>query len=163
MSELPHEPTRETTRVRVAVVDVDSSQRIHFTAMFRWFEVAEHALMRKIGLPYATALREYKMPRVHLDCDFRGAVVFDDLLDVEARVDRVGTSSWTIAFTARQASEGSVGSAQASAFDGAVVAEGHMTIVALDYETERPVPLPPRLRAALLGESERAGSAGGDE
>ena len=138
-------PPHETTRVRVAFVDVDSSQRIHFTAMFRWFEVAEHALMRTIGLPYATALREYKVPRVHLDCDFRGAVVFDDLLDVEARVDRVGTTSWTIAFTARQASAG--------AANGSVVAEGHMTIVALDPKTERPVTLPARLRAALLGQS----------
>ena len=133
------ETPRETTRIRVAFVDVDSSQRIHYTAMFRWFEVAEHALMRTLVLPYATTLRDYKFPRVHLDCDFRGAVVFDDLLDVEARVDRVGTSSWTVGVVARKAPE------------GAVVAEGHMTIVALDYETERPVPLPDALRAALVG------------
>ena len=127
-----------TTRVRVAFVDVDSSQRIHFTAMFRYFEVAEHALMRSLGVPYATTLRGYKFPRVHLDCDFRGAVVFDDELDVEARVERVGTTSWTDAFTARKVP------------DGAVVAEGHMTVVCLDYESERPTPLPDELRAVLV-------------
>lgn len=138
MSETP----RETTRIRVAFVDVDSSQRIHFTAMFRWFEVAEHALMRKLEIPYATALKDYKFPRVHLDCDFRGAVYFDDLIDVEARIARVGTTSWTVAFTARKPPE------------DAVVAEGHMTIVALDVETERPVPLPSLLRSALTGEGE---------
>jgi YbgC/YbaW family acyl-CoA thioester hydrolase len=126
-----------TTRVRVAFVDVDSSQRIHFTAMFRYFEVAEHELMRALAVPYATALRDVKFPRVHLDCDFRGAVVFDDLLDIEARVERVGTTSWTDRFTARQVPAGTL------------VAEGHMTIVALDFATERPTPLPDSLRAAL--------------
>ena len=136
-----------TTRVRVAFVDVDSSQRIHFTAMFRYFEVAEHHLMRTIGLPYATALRDIKAPRVHLDCDFRGAVVFDDELDVEARVERVGTTSWTDAFTARKVP------------GGEVVAEGHMTIVALDYTTERPIPLPAALRAALTGSATKDAAA----
>jgi acyl-CoA thioesterase FadM len=74
---------------------------------------------------------------VHLDCDFRGAVVFDDLLDIEARVERVGTTSWTDTFTARKVPAGTL------------VAEGHMTIVALDFATERPTPLPPELRTAL--------------
>ena len=131
---------RETSRMRVAFVDVDSSQRIHFTAMLRYFEVAEHALMRAIGLPYASVLQEYRFPRVHLDCDLRAAVVYDDELDVEARVDRVGTSSWTVRFTARKVP------------DGSLAAEGHMTIVAMDPETERATPLPTVLREALMAD-----------
>jgi YbgC/YbaW family acyl-CoA thioester hydrolase len=135
---------RETTRIRVAFGDVDGSQRIHFTAMFRYFEVAEHALMRALGLPYATTLLERKFPRVHLECDFRGAVRYDDELDVEARVERVGATSWTIGFTARQVPDG-------APEGGALVAEGRMVIVALDVETERPISLPAPLRAALEG------------
>src|SRR5690348_7901388 len=107
---------RESIRIRVAFVDVDSRQRIHFTAMFRYFEVAEHALMRAIGLPYASVLLEYRFPRVHLDCDLRAAIVYDDELDVEARVLRVGTSSWTVRFEARKVP------------DATLAAEGHMTI-----------------------------------
>jgi acyl-CoA thioester hydrolase len=131
---------RETSRMRVAFVDVDSSQRIHFTAMLRYFEVAEHALMRALGLPYATVLQEYRFPRVHLDCDFHAAIVYDDELDVEASVDRVGTSSWTVRFTARKVP------------DGTLAAEGHMTIVAMDPETERATPLPDELRQALTAD-----------
>ncbi len=127
----------ETSRVRVPFVDVDSSQRIHFTAMFRYFEGAEHALMRSRGLPYATSLRDYLLPRVHLSCDFRAAVVYDDLLDIEATVDHIGTTSWTVRFAAHKVP------------DGTLVAEGRMTIVALDPRTERPTPLPAELRAAL--------------
>jgi acyl-CoA thioester hydrolase len=132
---------RETTRIRVAFVDVDSSQRIHFTAMFRYFEIAEHDLMRAIGLPYATALQEYRFPRVHLSADFRGPIRFDDVLDIETRVERVGNTSWTLGFAVRTVP------------DATLVAEGRMTIVALDPVTERPIPLPAPLRTALEGEA----------
>jgi YbgC/YbaW family acyl-CoA thioester hydrolase len=135
-----------TTRVRVTFADVDSSQRIHFTAMFRYFEVAEHHLMRELGLPYSTFLNDIAYPRVHLSVDISGAVRYDDLLDVTARVERVGNSSWTDTFTARQATNGS------SEQPGPVVAQGRMTIVAMDPQTERSRPLPENLRRVLTGE-----------
>lgn len=134
-----------TTRIRVTFADVDSSQRIHFTAMFRYFEIAEHHLMRELGLPYSTFLTDIAYPRVHLSTDIRSAARYDDLLDVTARVERVGNSSWTDTFTARQA-------ADESGEPGRIVAEGRMTIVAMDPETERARPLPENLRRALSGE-----------
>lgn len=134
-----------TTRVRVSFADVDSSQRIHFTAMFRYFEIAEHHLMRELGLPYSTFLTDIAYPRVHLSTDIRSAARYDDLLDVTARVERVGNSSWTDTFIARQA-------ADASGEPGPIVAEGRMTIVAMDPTTERSRPLPEELRRALSGE-----------
>ena len=85
---------RATAHIRVPFVDVDSSDRIHFTAVMRYWEVAEHELMRGLGLPYSKALREVAFPRVHVSADFRGAILFDDLLDVEARVASVGRTSW---------------------------------------------------------------------
>jgi YbgC/YbaW family acyl-CoA thioester hydrolase len=132
-----------TVHVRVPFVDVDSSLRIHFTAMFRYMEVAEHALMRSLGLPYATALRTLAFPRVHLDCDFHRAIAYDDELDVTAMVERVGGSSWTVLFTALPS-----GAEQTAP----TLAVGHMTIVAMDPATERATTLPDDLRRALLGE-----------
>jgi acyl-CoA thioester hydrolase len=131
---------RATVRIRVPFVDVDSSDRVHFTAVMRYWEVAEHELMRAIGMPYATALRESACPRVHVSADFKGAIVYDDLLAVEARVAHVGRTSWTVAFTARHADAGP---------DAWVLAEGGMTIVTMDPATERPAPLPEQLRRAL--------------
>jgi acyl-CoA thioester hydrolase len=135
-----------TTRIRVPFADVDSSQRIHFTAMFRYMEVAEHELMRAIGFPYASALREVAFPRVHLECDFRGPILYDDVLDVVARVERVGTSSWTVGFTAHPAGE----PGESPATRDTTLAEGRMTIVAMDPETERATTIPRDLRRALL-------------
>ncbi|HEY7976540.1 MAG TPA: thioesterase family protein [Ktedonobacterales bacterium] len=133
---------RATIRIRVPFVDVDSSDRIHFTAVMRYWEVAEHALMRGLGLPYATALREVAFPRVHVCADFKGGILFDDELEVEARIARVGASSWTVAFTARHADAGA---------EAPTLAEGRMTIVAMDRASERAIPLPPELRHALSG------------
>src|SRR5579863_9429118 len=85
-----------TLRIRVPFVDVDASQRIHYTAWFRYMELGEHQLMRDLGIPYATsgALGEYNYPRVHLEADFAGAIVYDDQLLVEAAIERIGASSW---------------------------------------------------------------------
>jgi YbgC/YbaW family acyl-CoA thioester hydrolase len=136
---------RAMVRVRVPFVDVDSSQRIHFTAWFRYMEVAEHELMRQLGLPYASGLLEQAFPRVHLECDFHSAIVYDDLLEVEARVERVGRRSWTVACTARKVNEQQlVGSDTEEP-----VATGRMTIVAMDPETERSITLPEVLRKAF--------------
>ena len=134
---------RATARIRVPFVDVDSSDRIHFTAVMRYWEVAEHELMRSLGLPDATTLREVAFPRAHVSADFRGAILFDDLLDVEARVAHVGRTSWTVAFTARHTDAGP---------DAPILAEGRMTIVAMDPATERSTSIPDDLRAALSGE-----------
>ncbi|HEU5347626.1 MAG TPA: thioesterase family protein [Ktedonobacterales bacterium] len=130
-----------TVRIRVAFVDVDSSMRIHFTAMFRYMEVAEHELMRSLGLPYATALQSLAFPRVHLECDFQGAIRYDDELDVTARIERVGTASWTVAFAAYPPG--------AATSDAPTLATGRMTIVAMDPATERATTLPDELRRAL--------------
>lgn len=140
-----------TVRVRVPFVDVDSSDRIHFTAMMRYFELAEHAMMRAVGLPYATTLHDAAFPRVHLDVDFRAPVVFDMLLDVEVRVEHIGTTSWANVFSACRALEDTVALPNAAP-PGALVAEGHMTIVAMDPATQRPTPLPAELRRALTSE-----------
>ena len=132
-----------TVHVRVPFVDVDSSMRIHFTAMFRYMEVAEHELMRSLGLQYATSLKSYAFPRVHLECDFQGAIRYDDEIEVTARIERVGTSSWTVAFAAYPSS--------AATSDAPTLATGRMTIVSMDPATERAAPLPGELRRALVG------------
>lgn len=141
-----------TVQVRVPFVDVDASQRIHFTAMFRYMEVAEHTLMRSLGFPYATALTDLAMPRVHLSCDFLGAVRFDDVIEVEAEVVHVGRSSWTVGFTARPTQAPAHHPSAAAEPVPAVLARGRMTIVVMNPETERSRPIPEPLRRALLNE-----------
>jgi acyl-CoA thioester hydrolase len=134
--------------MRVPFHDVDSSGRIHFTAMLGYMEIAEHELRRSLGFPQATTFPGIVFPRVHVSCDYRGAIRYDDMIEIEARVERVGRSSWTVAFTARLTGDARRGE-QA---EMPVVAEGTMTMVAVDPATERAMPLPEELRAALSRE-----------
>ena len=133
--------------MRVPFHDVDCTGRIHFTAMLRYMEIAEHELRRSIGFPQATSFPHIAFPRVHVACDFRGAIRYDDELTIEARVDRVEHSSWTVAFIASITKEAYSGEEKAIA---PIVAEGQMTMVAMDAATERAIPLPGELRSAFL-------------
>ena len=133
-------------RIRVPFHDVDSTGRIHFTAMFRYMEIAEHELRRSIGFPQATSFPDIAFPRVHVACDFRGAVRYDDEVTIDAIVERVGRSSWTVAFTARVTVE--AGNKEQNEMSP-IAAEGRMTMVAMDPKTERALPLPGDLRSAL--------------
>lgn len=116
--------------------DTDASQRIHYTAMFRYFEAAEQEFLRELGLAYSTEpFRNYGFPRVHVECDFLSAIHYDDVLDVEVTVDRVGASSYTLAFGAFQGSR--------------LAAKGKITVVCLDKLTQRSIAIPETLAIAL--------------
>jgi acyl-CoA thioester hydrolase len=74
--------------LRIPFSDVDQSKRIHFTAMFRYMEVAEHELMRSIDFPFTRLFQDFEAPRVHVSCDYRAALRYDDWLAVEAYIER---------------------------------------------------------------------------
>ncbi len=141
-----------SVEIRVPFSDVDSSGRIHFTAMFRYMDIAEHELVRSIGFPRATTFLDIAFPRVHVACDFHRAIRYDDELTIEARVDHVGHSSWTVAFTARFTGEARTEAQKHVHTAGEIAAEGHMTIVAMDPQTERARRLPGDLRNALAAD-----------
>jgi acyl-CoA thioester hydrolase len=72
-------------------VDTDAGGRIHFTAVFRWVEAAETALMRRLGLMEGWA----NFPRRHVEADYLRVLVFEDEVEVRLRVERVGSTSIT--------------------------------------------------------------------
>jgi len=132
-------------QVRVPFSDVDSSQRIHFTAMLRYMEIAEHELARSIGFPYAIYQKGIVFPRVHVECDYLRGISYDDELTVVAHVERVGRSSWTVAFQAYFTEE----IKKTEQEGGEPATRGKMTMVAMDPKAGRARSLPDELREAL--------------
>lgn len=127
-------PYRWPTRVRF--VDTDASQRIHYTAMFRYFEAAEQEFVRELGVSYSgEPFRDLGFPRVHVECDFLSPIQFDDALEIEVTVARVGSSSYTLAFGAY--------------LQARLAAKGKITIVCLDKHTQRSSAIPASLAIAL--------------
>jgi acyl-CoA thioester hydrolase len=105
---------RRHKRIRVPWVDTDASGRIHYTAAFRWVELAEIELFRDHNL----MADRNRYPRRNVEAEFLGPIEFDDELDIELSVDRIGRSSLTFKWSARKVDE--------------VVARGSQTIVYVD-------------------------------
>ncbi len=115
---------------RVAWVDTDAGGRIHFTAVFRYAEAAETALIRELGLLDGWA--DY--PRRHVEAEYLRVLVFDDELEIHLVAERVGTTSITWSWELTRSGE--------------LCVRGRHTIVHVDAEG-RPSPLAERVRAAL--------------
>ncbi len=120
----------QVERMRVAWVDTDAGGRIHFTNAFRWAEAAETSLMRRLGM--LEGWGDY--PRKHVEAEFHRVLRFDDEFDVRLRVERVGRTSITYAWTLER--------------DGDVCVSGRHTVVSVDRDG-RPAPLSDDVRAAL--------------
>jgi acyl-CoA thioester hydrolase len=85
---------------RVEFSETDAAGIAHFSAFFLYMEQAEHAFLRHAGLsvflhdPDGTIT----WPRVNAQCDFVDAVRFEDVLDVEVTIKRLGQKSVTYGF-----------------------------------------------------------------
>jgi YbgC/YbaW family acyl-CoA thioester hydrolase len=121
----------QTLETRVAWVDTDAGGRIHFTAAFRWAEEAETELMRALGLPRE---RWGSFPRRKVEAEYLKVLRFDDEIEVRLRVDNVGRTSVTYAWTIAKGGEAHV--------------KGRHTVVHVDAEG-MPEPIDDALRAAL--------------
>ena len=109
-------------RTRVAWVDTDAGGRIHFTAAFRWAEMAEVGLRRKLGL--VDGWGDY--PRRRVEAEFLRVLVFEDEIEVRIRPEQLGRTSITWAFEITR--------------EGELCVRGTLIVVHVDAEG-RPAPL----------------------
>ena len=117
-------------RARVAWVDTDAGGRIHFTAAFRWAEMAETGIRRELGLVEGWG----NYPRRKVEAEFLKVLVFEDEIEVRIRPERLGQTSITWAFEITR--------------DGELCVRGLIVCVRVDEEG-RPAPLTEKERAAL--------------
>ena len=123
---------RYVAQSRVAWIDTDAGGRIHFTAVFRWAEAAETALLRSLGLLDDWA--DY--PRRAVEAEYLAVLRFEDEFELELAPEHVGTTSITYSWEIRH--------------DGEVSIRGRHTVVHVDAEG-RSAPLSPEARRALAG------------
>jgi len=80
-----------TTR-RVEFCHTDAAGIIHFGAFFEFMEQAEHELLRSRDL--SVFMNDdagiISWPRVAARCEFRSAARFEDMLDIEVNISRLG-------------------------------------------------------------------------
>ncbi|HEX4166170.1 MAG TPA: thioesterase family protein [Bryobacteraceae bacterium] len=125
------EPFRFETRIRF--IDTDASGRIHYTAMFRYFESAEIEFMRALGILYLK--HDFTFPRVHVECDFKLALEHDDPIVITVCLTKLGRSSARLEFLTTKLGE--------------LAAKGAVVVACMDRKTQRAMPIPPELREKL--------------
>ncbi|MFE6052981.1 AMP-binding protein [Kitasatospora sp. NPDC056446] len=116
---------------RVEWSDTDAAGHYHFSAVQRWAEAAEAALLRRLGLAELFG----RIPRVHFEADYRERLWFGDVVRTELRVVRVGASSLHYAFEVH----GPQG----------LAASGRMSVVHAAPHAKGAEPWPARARRAL--------------
>ncbi len=79
---------------RIEWVDTDAAGRYHYATAFRLVEAAETSLMARLGLEDIFP----RMPRAHLEADFKRMVEFRDPIEVNLEVVSVGNSSVSYEF-----------------------------------------------------------------
>jgi YbgC/YbaW family acyl-CoA thioester hydrolase len=123
---------RITIRRRVDWIDTDAAGIFHWTTVFRMAEAAEAALHTALGL----AERTFGVtPRVRVECDFHASARFNDLLDVQLNVTRVGRTSLTQRLRLTR--------------DQTLIADGEITMCFVDAESGGAAPWPDDIRELL--------------
>jgi YbgC/YbaW family acyl-CoA thioester hydrolase len=94
-------PTTFHTTRRVEFADTDMAGIIHFTRFFNYMEEAEHAFLRSRGLSVVMTHegRRIGWPRVAASCDFVRPVRFEDVVEIQVKLARVGVKSLSYEFT----------------------------------------------------------------
>lgn len=91
-------------RRRVQFAETDTAGVLHFSNYFRLMEEAEHAWWRSCGLTvYEGNLRDdgVSWPRVATDCQYLAPVRFDDEIDIDVQLVRMGQRSVEFRFEFR--------------------------------------------------------------
>ncbi len=84
-------------RRRVEFSDTDLGGIVHFSRFFVFMEYCEHAYLRSLGAGVDFEIDGHKAgwPRLSASLDFRSPARFEDEIEIELRILRMGRSSLT--------------------------------------------------------------------
>jgi len=135
-------------RLPVQWGDQDAYQHVNNVLYFRWFESARIAYLEQIGLKDLYHTHGVGPILAAISCNYRRQLQYPDTVEVGARIGRIGRSSMEMEHVLLSTAE------------RAVVADGTSTIVTFDYRAQKPVPVPPDIRAKIELFEQRAFPSG---
>ena len=92
--------------------ETDQMGVIHHSNYIRWMEEARVDMLNQIGYPYRRfEERGYISPVLHVDCEYKKSVKFDDEVNITIRLQEAGRVKFTLRYDIYNLSEGGVLSA----------------------------------------------------
>jgi acyl-CoA thioester hydrolase len=135
--------------LRVRYAETDAQGVVYYANFFVWFEVARVGLLRALGSGFRNLeTAGLCLAIVEATCRYLAPAHFDDEITVQAWVETVGRTSFTLGY------------AVLNRATGQRLAEGSTAQVIVSFDRERrPTEIPPGLRAALLAAGGRENKA----
>lgn len=137
---------RHTLTDRVQFADTDMAGIVHFSNFFRYMERVEHDFFRVLGMSIWDKSAEIPVeervgwPRVHVSCDFKAPLVFEEEFTMELLVEEIRTK--TIRYLVRFWKQ-----------DGTLSAEGKLVAASVRRDPQsgkmKAVNIPDRIRAKI--------------
>lgn len=122
-----------STRTRVGFSDTDAQSVVYYGRYNPFFDLARTEYLRTLGLLHCEVGGEFVM-RAN-DVEYFAPASFDDELEIHIRVARIGRTSMTYEFAAYKVPEQTL------------LVTAHQTLVFIDRDTRRPIPIPDEYRA----------------
>lgn len=129
---------------RVEFFETDMAGILHFSNYLRYMEMAEHDFLRSLGWSVTSVHegRRLGWPRVHVSCDYRAPLAFEDEVVVQVLVRERRTRAIEYVHVMRR-----------GGVDGPVVAVGRMVAVCVVMDPQtgafHPAVIPAELAAQL--------------
>jgi len=98
-------PPQFTFSRRVQFSDTDMAGIVHFANFYRYMEEAEHELFRSLGFKIVENQPDGSVvgwPRVRASCTFEAPAFYDDLIEIDVIIARLGFKSLTMSFHFRR-------------------------------------------------------------
>ena len=136
---------RHHTRVEVRFRDIDAFGHVNNSAFVTYIEQARVRFL--IDALDVDVIQSLPIILAALHVDFRAPILFGQEIEIGTRVDWVGNSSFSVSHEMTARTD-----------DGAthLVAEASTVLVAYDYGTESPIPVPEAWRAAFAAHEGRS-------
>lgn len=97
------------TSIRVIYADTDAMGVVYHTNYIKWFEVGRCELLRSIGYPYARLEEEgILLPVAECNCKYKHPAVYDDILEITARVGEMKGATVLMEYEIRKKETGAL-------------------------------------------------------
>ena len=138
-NEFEREKFRFKVQVQVRTFDLDSYGIVHNSVYLKYFEIARTEYIRQaLGIEPGRFFTDFYFVIAKNVCNYITPAKFDEILDVYARVSKIGNSSFEIEYLIEENKT------------RRKVATGETVIVLLNRETFKPEPIPQNVRELIL-------------
>jgi acyl-CoA thioester hydrolase len=136
---------RHHTPIEVRFRDIDAFGHVNNSAFVTYIEQARVRFL--IDVLAVDVIQSLPIILAALRVDFRAPILFGQQIEIGTRVDWIGNSSFSMSHEMTARTDGG---------PSTVVAEASTVLVAYDYETEGPIPVPEAWRTAFAAHEGRA-------